>query len=115
MKILYINKVSPRLGGGAETRYREIGARLVEKNHTVYMVCAKTEPDLPVYEEVNGIKIHYVKTIPDFIFKFKKLSFYLSRYFFYFLKGNTNIVYNLILCKFIYILTVSNFKIYLSE
>ena len=83
MKVLYVNKVSPRFGGGAELRLREIGKRLVKKGHEVYVVCGKTEPHLPDYEEIDGLKIYYVRTIPQFIFRFKRLSFYLSRYLFY--------------------------------
>jgi len=83
--MLYVNKVSPIFGGGAELRIREIGKRLVKRGHEAYVICAKTEPNLPDYENVEGIKVYYVKTIPEFLFRFKKISFYLSRYMFYFL------------------------------
>ncbi|MFC2001729.1 glycosyltransferase family 4 protein [Chloroflexota bacterium] len=85
MKILYVNKIAPRSEGGGEVVLHEVGKRLVKKAHEIYMVCGKTEPHLPDYEEIDGIRIHYVSTIPDFLFRFKKLSFYLSRYLFYFL------------------------------
>lgn len=83
--ILFVNKVSPKLGGGAELRMREIGKRLAKKGYEIYVVCGKTEPNLPDYEEIDGIKVYYVKTIPEFLFRFRKISFYLSRYLFYFL------------------------------
>lgn len=85
MKILYVNKVSPRFGGGAELRLHEIGKRLVNKGYKVCVVCGKTEPHLPDSEEIDGMKVYYVKTIPEFLFRFRRLSFYLSRYLFYFL------------------------------
>ena len=83
MKILYINKVSPHLGGGAELRLLEIGRRLVDRGHQVHVICSKTEPGLPDYETIQGIKIHYLSLLPDSFFRLKRLAFYLSRYFFY--------------------------------
>jgi glycosyltransferase involved in cell wall biosynthesis len=83
MKILYVNKASPYLGGGAELRLLEIGWRLVAKGHSVHVICAKTEPGLPDYQQVNGINVHYLDLLPDSIFRFKRISFYLSRYSFY--------------------------------
>lgn len=85
MRFLFVNKASIRIHGGAETRMREIGKRLVQMGHEVYVVCGKTQPLLPSYEKLDGIKVQYVKTIPRFLFKFPRLSFYLSRYMFYIL------------------------------
>jgi len=85
MKILYVNKVSPRFGGGAELRLLEIGKRLAAKGHTVHVICSKTEPNLPDYEQVQGIHTHYISLLPAPIFRFRRLTFYLSRYLFYFL------------------------------
>lgn len=93
MRILYVNKVSPIFIGGAETRLKEIGGRLVKKGHEINIICGKTEPNLPSYEILEGMHIHYVKTIPKFFFKFRKVSFYLSRYLFYIL--NFRIVYKI--------------------
>lgn len=83
MKILFVNKVSPRLGGGAELRIREIVKSLVRGGYSVDLICGKTEKNMPNYEELDGMRIYYVKTVPEFLFRYKNLSFFLSRYFFY--------------------------------
>jgi len=83
MNILYVNKVSPRLGGGAELRLLEIGSRLAARGHCIHVICGKTETDLPDQENIEGINVHYIKILPDIFFSLKKLSFYLSRYLFY--------------------------------
>jgi len=85
LRILFVNKASVRTHGGAEVRIREIGKRLAHIGHEVYVICGKTQPQLQSYEELDGIKVQYVKTIPEFLFRFSRLSFYLSRYMFYIL------------------------------
>ena len=93
MRILYVNKVSPKFSGGAEIRLKEIGRRFVRKGHEIHIICGKTELNLPSYEIFEGMHIHYVNTIPKLFFKFRKLSFYLSRYLFYIL--NFRLVYKI--------------------
>jgi glycosyltransferase involved in cell wall biosynthesis len=83
VKILYINKVSPRLGGGAELRLLEVGSRLAANGHSVYVLCGMTEPGLPDHERIKGIDVYYMKLLPAPFFRFHRLSFYLSRYLFY--------------------------------
>jgi glycosyltransferase involved in cell wall biosynthesis len=84
MHILYINKVSPRLGGGAETRIWEVGQRLIKRGHQVSVVCTATQPDLPEQETVNGIQIHYVRTVPTWFMHGAWLKFYVPKLAFYF-------------------------------
>src|SRR5262245_33257882 len=83
MNILYIIRDSYHFGGGAELRLLEISRRLVARGHTIYIICGKTEPGLPDYEWVDGIHIYYLKLLPEAAFRFKRFSFYLSRYLFY--------------------------------
>lgn len=83
MHVLFVNKVSPRLGGGAELRLLEISRRLVEEGHKVSVISSKTEIFLPDYEQIDGIDVFYLDLLPDFLFRYKRTAFYLSRYLFY--------------------------------
>lgn len=85
MHVLYINKVSPRHGGGAEARIWEVGKRLIARGHQVTVVCSATEPGLPDEEILDGIRIHYLHPIPDRLLKWERLRFYGPRLPFYFL------------------------------
>lgn len=83
MNILYVNKVSPRLGGGAEIRIWEVGKRLVEQGHDVSIVCPATKPNLPNREILDGIQIHYLHLVPEMLFSQSKSEFYGPRLSFY--------------------------------
>jgi glycosyltransferase involved in cell wall biosynthesis len=83
MNILYVIRDSYRFGGGAELRLLEISRRLVARGHSVSIICGKTEPGLPDYEWIDGIQIYYLKLLPEAAFRFKRFSFYASRYLFY--------------------------------
>jgi glycosyltransferase involved in cell wall biosynthesis len=84
MKLLYITRDPPGFGG-AERRLLEICKWLAAKEHTIHVLCGKTRPDLPDYEIKDGVHYHYLTLLPQFLFKFKRFSFYASRYLFYFL------------------------------
>jgi len=64
-------------------RLLEIGKRLVANGHSVHVICGMTEPRLPKHESIDGIEVHYIRLLSDSFFRFRKLSFYLSRYLFY--------------------------------
>jgi len=84
LRILYVNKVSPLTHGGAELRLREISRRLASRGHEVHVVCGKNFPELPDHQQVEGVHIRNVTVLPSWLFKFRKLSFFLARYLFYF-------------------------------
>jgi glycosyltransferase involved in cell wall biosynthesis len=84
LRILYVNKVSPLTHGGAELRLREISRRLASRGHEVHVVCGKNFPELPAYQRVEGVHIRNVTVLPSWLFRFRKLSFFLARYLFYF-------------------------------
>lgn len=88
MHILYVNKVSPRFGGGAEARILEVGKRLAAKGHRISVVCSATEPGLPDEEILDGIRIHYLHPLPDRLLATPWLRFYGPRLSFYFLARN---------------------------
>lgn len=85
MRILYTNKVSPLLGGGAEARILQVGKRLVARGHSVVVVCGKTIPAMADEEVHDGVHIFNISTLPRWLLL--RLSdshrFYLSRYMFY--------------------------------
>lgn len=84
MKLLYVSRDPPGFGG-AERRLLEIGQWLAGRGHTVHVLCGKTQPDLPDYEQIRGVHFHYLTLLPAFLFRFERFSFYFSRYLFYFL------------------------------
>ena len=49
------------------------------------MLCGKTGPGLPDQMALAGILFNYIRLLPEFLFKFDRVAFYLSRYLFYFL------------------------------
>lgn len=84
MHILYINKVSPHLGGGAENRIWEVGKRLVGLGHKVTVVCGKTTEGLPNKDTLDGLELVYVNTLPEWFFRlFPEFCFTLSRVAFF--------------------------------
>jgi glycosyltransferase involved in cell wall biosynthesis len=84
MKLLYVTRDPPGFGG-AERRLLEITKWLAAKGHTVHVLCGKTRPNLPNYEQIHGVHFHYLTLLPRSLFRFKRFSFYASRYLFYFL------------------------------
>jgi len=84
MKLLYVTRDPPGFGG-AERRLLEICKWLAARGHTIHVLCGKTRPDLPNYHQQDGVHYHYHALLPQFLFKFKRFSFYASRYLFYFL------------------------------
>lgn len=84
LKILYVNKVSPLTHGGSELRLREISRRLASRGHEVYIVCGKNFPELPDRQHLDGVHIRNVAVLPSWLFRVRKLSFFLARYVFYF-------------------------------
>lgn len=82
LKILYVIRDPPGFGG-AERQLLEISKRLVAKGHQVTILCGKTKPDLPAEEWIDGVYFRYLKLLPDGLFRFKRFSFYISRYLFY--------------------------------
>jgi len=85
LKILYVNKISPFTIGGAEVRLWEISRRLASRGHEVHVVCGKNFPKLPAHQRVDGVHIRNVTVLPAWVFRFRKLSFFLAQYLFYFL------------------------------
>jgi glycosyltransferase involved in cell wall biosynthesis len=83
MNILFVNKISPEAGGGAETRIRELGKRFVKRGCKVYVLCAKTKPGSQSFIDVEGIRVFFVKTCPNFTLSNGTLGFYSSRIPFY--------------------------------
>ncbi|MBA3474636.1 MAG: glycosyltransferase family 4 protein [Rubrobacter sp.] len=80
-----MNKVSPLTIGGSELRLREISRRLASHGHEVHVVCGKNLPKLPNRQQVDGVHIRNVTVLPSWLFRFRKLSFFLAQYLFYFL------------------------------
>ena len=58
MKILIFNwqDIKNPFGGGAEVHLHEIFKRIAQMGHEVWLYCCQT-PELPSYEDVDGIKI----------------------------------------------------------
>ena len=83
MHVLYVNKTAPHRGGGAEIRIWEVGRRLVQRGHQVSVVCAATEPGLPDLEILDGMRIHYVRSIPGRMMGLPGIGFYGPRLAFY--------------------------------
>jgi glycosyltransferase involved in cell wall biosynthesis len=85
VRILYTNKVSPLLGGGAEARILNVGRRLVSRGHHVVVVCGKTEPGMPDELRADGIRICCVPTVPERLLERmdSRRRFFLTRYLYY--------------------------------
>lgn len=79
-----MNKVSPLTIGGAELRLLEISRRLASRGHEVHVVCGRNLPELPNRQHIDGVHVHNVTVLPSWLFRFRKLSFFLARYLFYF-------------------------------
>lgn len=71
------------MGGGAEHRLIEIAKRLVAYGHQVTVICAKTASDLPLETEVDGVRVVFIKTVPDWLHSYQELAFFLSRYIYF--------------------------------
>ena len=84
MRILFVIRDPPGFGG-AERRLLEMGKRLAARGHQVIVLCGKTGPNMPDEEDIDGVRLHYIRLLPENMFRFKRISFYLSRYLFYFL------------------------------
>lgn len=82
LNLLFVNKVSPQLGGGAELRLKHIAAELSRNGHTVTVLCGQTRPREPRSYRFDGVLVLTVRTLPDAIFRWR-LSFYASRLLFY--------------------------------
>lgn len=86
MRVLFVIRDPPGFGG-AERRLLEIGRRLVARGHEVHVLCGKTGPGLPDEQVLAGMLFNYIRLLPEIMFRFETLSFYLSRYLFYFLSA----------------------------
>lgn len=84
MRILYVNKISPLTGGGAELRLWEVARHLARRGHQVDIVCGKHKADLPDQQQIEGVRLHNVQILPQWLFRWERLSFFLVRYGFYF-------------------------------
>ncbi|MBK8047793.1 MAG: glycosyltransferase [Anaerolineales bacterium] len=83
MHVLFVNKVAPNLGGGAEARIQEVGRRMVEAGHRVSVVCGITAPNLPSRAVLEGMDVRYVRTLPDSLLRRSRAAFTPSRVLFY--------------------------------
>ena len=83
--ILFVNKISPLLMGGAETRIREVSRYLARQGHAVYVLCGKTRPDQPREETVDGVCIRCIGVLPDWLLKRLRPGRYLPQAMFYLL------------------------------
>lgn len=82
LKLLFVNKVSPQLGGGSELRLKNLISELSKYGHQVTVVSGQTKVDEPRRYRLNGATVLVVPTLPKFLFRWR-FSFYLSRAFFY--------------------------------
>lgn len=81
MKFLLVNKISPYSGGGAERYLRSLAEKLVQLGHQVFLVCG-TDIGSIEHEDIAGVKIFYVKSLP-WSFSKSTISYYLSRTLFF--------------------------------
>ena len=84
LRLLFVNKVSPLSGGGAELRLKELAARLSEKGHYVEIICGQTSPNEPKKLEISNCEVIVIRTLPAILFRIR-YSFYISRLLFYFI------------------------------
>ena len=83
LRLLFINKVSPEAGGGAELRLKQLTTHLSKNGHHILIICGKTNPDEPSGFQMDGCTVTIIPTLPRLLFRWK-ISFYLSRLCFYF-------------------------------
>lgn len=62
MRILVLNYEFPPLGGGAAPVSRDISIQLCRQGHDVTVLTMHYK-NLPVYEEVQGVKIYRLKCL----------------------------------------------------
>ncbi|NYZ74257.1 glycosyltransferase family 4 protein [Candidatus Micrarchaeota archaeon] len=60
MKICFVDKIFLPFIGGAEVVIHEVAKRLVKQGHEVHVLTGLIS-DEPLYEEINGIKIHRIR------------------------------------------------------
>jgi glycosyltransferase involved in cell wall biosynthesis len=77
--------MSPDLHGGVEVRTFQVGRALCSRGHRVSVLCAKTTPGFPEYEQIDGLEIHFAKTVPDFVLRRCKDPIYLAASLFHLL------------------------------
>lgn len=83
MRVLYVNKISPLTGGGAELRLWQVARGLARRGHRVEVICGRNDPRLPASQTVDGVRLHNLRVLPAWMFRFSRLSFFLARYLFY--------------------------------
>jgi glycosyltransferase involved in cell wall biosynthesis len=81
--ILFISKTSIIAdAGGAELRVKRFAEEFSKSGHQVAVVSGKTSPNIDDNDNIPGVRIEHIDTIPQILFKFNQFSFYLSRYMF---------------------------------
>lgn len=78
ISLLYVNKMEPTKGGGAEKRLLE-EAKILSEDHQVKVICGRSDSRSPPRLDLEGVDIRTVKCVPDFLARFSDLHFYLSR------------------------------------
>jgi len=79
------NKISPEFGGGGELVIKEIGRRLTEMGHEIFLL---TSSELPYSSNIlssDGVQTYYIPSFLKFLYGNEKLRFLISRYSFYLL------------------------------
>ncbi|RJT07984.1 glycosyltransferase family 4 protein [Halococcus sp. IIIV-5B] len=85
MKLLYVNNTSFLSdGGGGEERANEITKRLAARGHDITVVMGKTDPGLLKWHNDHGRRFRHVTCVPEFVFGYGSLGYFLSRYLFAF-------------------------------
>jgi glycosyltransferase involved in cell wall biosynthesis len=76
LRILWLSKVPPE---HRAPRIWQVARRLAERGHDVRVIAARTEPDLPEEQVLDGVRLRYVATAPRAIVRHQRLGFYASR------------------------------------
>jgi glycosyltransferase involved in cell wall biosynthesis len=85
MRILITNKISPEFGGGGELIIKEIGRRLKEIGHEIFLLTSSELPDSSNLSSSDGVQTYYIPNFLKFLYGNEKLRFLISRYSFYLL------------------------------
>lgn len=68
MRVLFVLEHFYPYIGGAETLFWELATNLTRAGHAVHVVTSRFRPDLPLVEDIDGLRIHRVKSRNRYLF-----------------------------------------------
>lgn len=77
--ILYVNNTDLQDGGGGDRRLREEATRIANRGYDVLAITGRTDPSLRQSRDLQDVNIRTIKCVPDLLYRWRTIHFYLSR------------------------------------